>query len=29
MKKIMKAEDKIRIDKIMESLEGIPLPKHK
>ena len=29
MDKIMKAEDKIRVDKIMESLEGIPLPKHK
>ena len=29
MDKIMKAEEQIRINKIMESLEGIPLPKHK
>ena len=29
MDKIMLAEDKIKEDKIMESLKGIPLPKHK
>ena len=29
MDKIMKAEERIREDKIMKSLEGVPLPKYK